>query len=66
MLLARGAQVNARQQGGWTPLHPAAHNGDGELARLLLNNSADPNLASDDGKTLLTWQPRKVMKKFPT
>src|SRR5437016_3937895 len=32
MLIAAGVDVNARQQGGYTPLQAAAANGDAELA----------------------------------
>jgi ankyrin repeat protein len=43
--------VNARQQGGWAPIHAAAQNGDRALVELLLKHGADPNLANDAGKT---------------
>lgn len=49
-LLAHGAQVNARQEGGWTPLHEAAHHGQAALVHLLLAHGADPALANDHGK----------------
>jgi ankyrin repeat protein len=51
MLIARGADVNARQAGGYTPLHEAAGNGDLELARLLLRAGADREARKDDGQT---------------
>jgi ankyrin repeat protein len=51
LLLARGADVNARQHGGWTPLHAAAQNGDTELAEMLLAAGADPGATDDDGHT---------------
>lgn len=53
MLVAAGANVNARQQGGWTPLHGAAHNGDLPMLELLLASGADPGAANDDGKTAI-------------
>jgi ankyrin repeat protein len=49
LLLDYGAEVNARQEGGYTPLHEAASSGKLELARLLLLFGADPSLAADDG-----------------
>jgi ankyrin repeat protein len=52
-LLAHGADVNARQQGGYTPLQEAAANGYMEIARLLLEHGADPAAANDDGATAL-------------
>jgi ankyrin repeat protein len=51
LLLDRGADVNARQQLGFTPLHAAAGNGDEAMADLLLARGADATLKSDDGKT---------------
>jgi ankyrin repeat protein len=51
-LLDRGADPNARQWGGWTPLHGAAHNGDLETTELLLAHGADPTAADDEGRTV--------------
>jgi uncharacterized protein len=51
LLLAHGAPVNARQQGGWVPIHAAAQNGDRPMVELLLTNNADPKLTNDQGKT---------------
>jgi len=50
LLLARGADPNVQQAGGWTPLHSAAHQGDLEAVDLLLAHGADPGLRSDDGR----------------
>jgi ankyrin repeat protein len=52
-LLERRAEVNAQQQGGWTPLHAAAFNGDVLMAECLLAHGADPALRSNDGKTAI-------------
>jgi ankyrin repeat protein len=51
VLLARGAPVNAAVDGGHTPLHSAAFNGNAAIVRLLLAAGADPDAANDDGKT---------------
>jgi ankyrin repeat protein len=51
LLLQYGADVNARQQGGWAALHAAAQNGDRELATILLEAGADPSQQHDGGKT---------------
>ncbi len=51
MLLQRGADVNARQHGGWTALHSAVSQGDFPLVKLLLDHTAAPDIASDLGKT---------------
>jgi uncharacterized protein len=52
-LLRRAAPVNAKVEGGHTPLHSAAQNGDAAMARLLLAHGADAAAARDDGKTAL-------------
>ena len=50
-LLDAGAQVNARQHGGFTPLHQAAQNGDAELVNLLLSRGARKSLMTDKDLT---------------
>jgi uncharacterized protein len=55
LLVAAGADVNARQQGGVTPLHAAAQNGELEFIRLLLEHGADPEAADDRGRTALDF-----------
>jgi len=49
LLLAFGANPNARQQAGWTPLHAAAHRDQARLIRLLRNGGADALLCNDAG-----------------
>lgn len=53
LLLRAGADVNARDDSGYTLLMTAAVNDKPRLARLALNNGADPSLACNDGKTPL-------------
>lgn len=55
LLLAHGADVNARQQGGFAPLHAAAQNGQVDLVRLLLAHGADPAQAADDGRCAIDF-----------
>jgi uncharacterized protein len=52
MLLARGADPNARQQLDYTPLHGAASRGDVEMARLLIAHGADVHARGTDGMTI--------------
>ena len=52
-LLAAGANPNVKQQGGWTPLHAAAANGNSALIRLLLRHGAEAGATNDEGKTAL-------------
>jgi ankyrin repeat protein len=51
LLLARGADPNARQQMDYTPLHGAASRGDVEMAKLLLAHGADRDAKGSDGLT---------------
>jgi ankyrin repeat protein len=51
LLLSHGADVNAQQEGGYTPLHEAAFHGDLALAQLLLAHGADPSLTTTEGQT---------------
>jgi ankyrin repeat protein len=50
-LLARGAQVNATQNGRFTALHEAAFKNDRALANLLLAHGADVAARTNDGET---------------
>lgn len=50
LLLAAGADSNARQHGGWTPLQAAAAHGDDEMVHDLLAAGADSRAANDSGQ----------------
>jgi ankyrin repeat protein len=47
LLIRKGAKVNARGIGGFTPLHGAAHAGNAEGAELLLHNGAEVDAPDD-------------------
>jgi adenosylhomocysteine nucleosidase len=51
LLIERGAPVDARQQGGFTPLMSAAHRADMPIIELLLAHGADPALIDDTGSS---------------
>lgn len=59
LLLARGADPNARQQHDYTPLHGAASRGDVEMAKLLLAHGAERDAKAGDGMT-----PADVARKY--
>ena len=48
-----GADVNAGNEGGFTPLHYAAIEGHKEIAELLIAKGADVNAKAVDGETPL-------------
>ena len=47
---ASGADVNAKNKDGWTPLHLAGYNGQMETIRILLDAKANPSLRTKDRK----------------
>lgn len=51
--LAEGADVDARDQNGWTPLHRAAFKGRVESVKVLLSHGASVNAVDDAGYTPL-------------
>ena len=52
-LLAKGAEVNAKNAHGWTPLHVATAGGDPAVVALLLKHGADVHAQSYIGTTPL-------------
>jgi ankyrin repeat protein len=51
LLVQRGADVNARGEGGYTPIHIAASRGAMPVIELLLARGADPAAVTADGRT---------------
>ena len=43
LLITRGANLNAKEKDGWTPLDQAAYGGNKEISELLITNGADVN-----------------------
>ena len=54
-LLGQGADANASDESGRTPLTEAVVNGHAEIVKLLLAKGADPNRKKKDGATALTF-----------
>jgi ankyrin repeat protein len=53
MLIAAGADVNARTKLGWTPLHVAANEGKRDIAEYLLDHGADIGALDHEQRTPL-------------
>jgi ankyrin repeat protein len=53
LLLDKGANCNAKDYSGRTPLHVAAVNGKEECVRLLLGSGADVEAKNVNGQTAL-------------
>ena len=53
LLLSNGAEVDAKQHGGYTAMHSAAANGDIEVVRLLLAHQAQSGVRAENGKSPL-------------
>ena len=61
-MLARGADVNAVDEAGFTPLHHAAKSGRDDVARFLLANGADANATeTTSGRTPIFYASSTAM-----
>ena len=72
LLVLKGADVNSTYQGGWTPLHVAAHQGREKIALILLQHGADIMAENDAGRPplhyatmALTEKQRRRLKETP-
>ena len=59
-LITHGADVNARGENGWFPLHMAFQWGHVDLAELLVEKGADVACVDDAGRSPLEWAKGKV------
>ena len=64
MLIENGADVNQKQNFGWTALIFAARNGYKEVCILLIENGADVNQKDNDGETALGRARNEAIKKL--
>jgi ankyrin repeat protein len=53
LLIEKGADVNAKNNNGWTPLYAAAIGDHTETVKLLIDKGADVNVKDSSGKTIL-------------
>jgi ankyrin repeat protein len=66
LLIAAGADVNAKGIAEWTPLHNAAYNGHKEIVELLIEKGADVNAKDEDGGTPLDLAEEEEQVPPPT
>ena len=67
LLLKKGADVHARAENGWTPLHQATWNGNRAVVKRLVEGGADPNQPDDEGETALhqaAWRGHAAVMKY--
>ena len=55
LLLKKGANINAADSQGWTPLMLAVYFDHIEIIKLLISHGADTGLKNIDGKTATTF-----------
>ena len=60
-----GADVNARDHNGYTPIHHAAARGDNELIRYLISKGADPTAVARSGQTTVDMANGPVQRILP-
>jgi len=60
-----GADVNARDHNGYTPLHHAASRGDNDLIQYLVSKGADPKAVSRTGQTTVDMANGPVQRVQP-
>ena len=61
VLIANDAEVDAKDEDGWTPLHWAAHNNAPEIAKMLIEHGAEVNAKDEGGETPLHWAAEKQL-----
>ena len=62
-LIKHGADVNAKGECGYTPLHMACQWGHVELAKILIEHGADQNALNDAGQNAIAYTKGKVGDK---
>ena len=63
-MLEKGADVDSRAYGGWTPLIRAVSDGNSEISGLLIERGADVNAKDNSGNPLLFFAFRKEKVKI--
>lgn len=59
-LIKHGADVNAKGECGYTPLHMACQWGHVQLAKILIEHGADKNALNDEGQNAIDYAKGKI------
>uniref|UniRef100_T1HL52 ANK_REP_REGION domain-containing protein n=2 Tax=Rhodnius prolixus TaxID=13249 RepID=T1HL52_RHOPR len=62
MLLKAGADIDAQDFDGWTPLHAAAHWGQKEACEVLVENFCDMNIKNCVGQTAFDVAENEIVR----
>jgi ankyrin repeat protein len=65
MVEVLGADVNARDQNGYTPMHHAAARGDNEMILYLVSKGGDPKAVARNGRTTVDMANGPVQRLSP-
>ncbi|OCT62668.1 protein phosphatase 1 regulatory subunit 27 [Xenopus laevis] len=68
LLIKYGADIDQRDENGWTPLHMACSDGYPHIARYLLSLGAQPDAVNSDGEKpcqLIDSDCEELLKLFP-
>lgn len=60
MFIRAGANVNAQDFEGWTPLHAAAHWGEKDACRILMENGASLEALTHTGHSVLAVADKSI------
>jgi hypothetical protein len=63
-LLAHGAEINVKDDGGVTPLHLAVTQAFPDMVVTLLDNGADVNAKDNNGETPLNWACKYIKEEM--
>lgn len=64
-LISKGADVDTKDEDGWTPLHFAAYRGQKEVAEVLIAKGASISATDTSGSTPLHWAASYGGKRVP-
>lgn len=64
LLLQSGAQINAQDFDGWTPIHAAAHWGQRQACQMLADNLANMDIKNYVGQTCFDVADPEILRSL--